>query len=123
LQVDVRIGTDFENDGERELTIAGRLTTDVVHPLDPIDSLLERRCDRAGDRLGRSAGEVGLHRDGRRHDVRILRGRQKAHGCQSEYDNEHIDHRGEPRVINEEVRELHRRCLLDSADNYRIATR
>ncbi len=73
----VDIGPDFENHRDGDQTVTGRLAADVVHILDAVDRLFERRRDGAGDRLGRSAGVDGLDLDGWRNDVRVLRDRQE----------------------------------------------
>ena len=83
-QVDVRVGADLEDHRDGERAVARRLAADVVHALDAVDGLFERRRDRAGDRLRRGAGIVGRDLDGRRDDVRILRHRQEHHRGQSE---------------------------------------
>ena len=103
----VDIGADFEDHRDGELAVTRRLAADVVHALDAVDGLLERRRDGAGDRLGRSAGVGGRDLDGWRDDVRVLGDRQECRRRQAEHHDEDIDHRSEPRMINEEVREFH----------------
>ena len=47
----VRVGADLEDHRDGELAVTRRLAADVVHALDAVDGLLERRRDGAGDRL------------------------------------------------------------------------
>ena len=49
----------------------------VEHVFDAVDLLLDRRGDRLGDHLGRRAGIARADDDRRRHDVGILRRRQR----------------------------------------------
>jgi hypothetical protein len=65
-----------------------------------------------GHDFSRSAGVArhDLHR--RRHDARVLRDGQERHRGKACHEDEYIEHRGEPRVINEEVGDFHRSRLL-----------
>ena len=103
----VDVGADLEDHRDVELAITRRLAGDVIHVLDAIDGLLERRRHGASDDVGRSAGVGGRDLDRWRDDVRVLRDRQERRRGQTEHHDEDIDHRGEPRVVNEEVREFH----------------
>ena len=103
----VDIGADLEDHRDGEAAVTRRLAADVVHVLDAVDGLFERRRDSAGDRLRRGAGVGGRDLDGRRDDVRVLGDRQERRRRQAEHRDEDIDHRSEPRVINEEMREFH----------------
>jgi hypothetical protein len=103
----VDIGPDFENHRDGDQTVTRRLAADVVHVLDAVDRLFERRRDGTGDRLGRSARIGRRDLDRRGDDVRVLGDRQEGGGRQTEHRDEDIDHRGEPRVVDKEVREFH----------------
>ena len=52
-------GADLEDHRDGELAVARRLAADVVHVLDAVDGLFERRRDGAGDDIRRSAGIGG----------------------------------------------------------------
>ena len=103
----VDVGADLEDHRDRELAVTRGLAADVIHVLDAIDGLLERRRDGAGDRVSRSAGVGGRDLDGWRNDVRILGDRQECRRGESEHHDEDIDDRCEAGMINEEVREFH----------------
>src|SRR6201993_3026710 len=87
----VDVGADLEDHRDFELAITRRLAADVIHVLDAIDGLFERRRDGAGYRVGRSAGVRGRDLDGWRDDVRVLGDRQGRHRGQTEHHNEDID--------------------------------
>ena len=76
----VEVGAELEGDGQRHLAVGRALRRHVEHVLDAVDLLLDRRRDRVGDDLGRRAGIRRAHDDRRRHDVGILRDRQRAVG-------------------------------------------
>src|ERR1700747_1207245 len=61
-------GADLEDHRDGELAVTRGLAADVIHVLDAIDGLLERRRDGAGDRVGRSAGGGGRDLAGWRDD-------------------------------------------------------
>src|SRR5580692_8828278 len=103
----VDIGADLEDHRDAELAITRGLAADVVHVLNAIDGLLERGRDGTGDRVRRGPRIGGRDLNGWRNDVGILGDRQECRRGKSEHHDEDIDHRGEPRVINEEVRESH----------------
>jgi len=103
-ETSVNIGADFEDHRDGEEAVTRRLAADVVHILDAVDGLFERRRHGAGDCLGRSTGVGGRDLDGWRDDVRVLGNRQECRRGQTEHQDEDIDHRGEAWVINEEMR-------------------
>src|SRR3984893_14476448 len=103
----VDIGADLEKPRDAELAITCRLAADVVHVLDAVDGLLERRRDGARDDFGRSAWVGGRDLYGWRDDVRILGYRQECCRGKSEHHDEDTDDRGESRVVNEKMREFH----------------
>src|ERR1700757_587236 len=65
-RVDIR--ANLEDYIDRKLAISARLAGNIVHFFDTVDGLLQRRCDGAGDRLGRSAGIESLNLGGWRDD-------------------------------------------------------
>jgi hypothetical protein len=69
---DIEVGADAECHRDCEIAVARRLTAHVEHVLDAIDLVLERRCNRAGDRLGRCAGIGRGDLDCRWNDFRVL---------------------------------------------------
>ena len=48
-QVRVRVGADLEDHRDRERAVTRRLAADVVHVLDAVDRLFERRGDGTGN--------------------------------------------------------------------------
>ena len=102
-EVRVRIRTDFEDHRDGEEPIARRLTGNVVHVLDSVDRLFERRCNSAGNRIGRGAGVGRRDLDGWRNDGWILGDRQKGTRREAEQHDEDIDDRSEARMVDEEV--------------------
>ena len=74
----VEVGAEPEGDGQRHRAVARRIGRHVEHVLDAVDLLLERRGHGRGDGFGIGARIGGAHDDGRRGDLRILRGRQAA---------------------------------------------
>src|ERR1700733_8752789 len=106
-QCRVDVGAYLENHRDAELAITCRLAADVVHVLDAVDGLLKRCRDGARDDFGRSAWVGGRDLDGWRDDVRILSYRQECCRSKSEHHDEDTDDRGEPRVVNEEMRKFH----------------
>jgi hypothetical protein len=106
-QIGIRVCPDFKNRGDYQLAITRRLAADIVHALHAVDGLLERRRYRACDGLGRGAGVCRDYLDGWRDNVRVLGDRQDHHRRQAEHQDENIDDRSEPRMINEEMRDFH----------------
>ena len=102
-EVRVWIRTDFEDHRDGEEPIARRLTGNVVHVLDSVDRLFERRCNSAGNRIGRGAGVGRRDLDGWRNDGWILGDRQKGARREAEQHDEDIDDRSEARMVDEEV--------------------
>ena len=72
----VGVGADRERDGEIVGAVAGAGRLHVEHVLDAVDVLLDRQSDGVDQRRSARAGIAGRDLHGRRHDVRILRGRQ-----------------------------------------------
>src|SRR3979411_3513873 len=60
----VDVCPDLEDPRDGELAVTRGLAADVIHLLDAIDGLLERRRDGAGDRAGRSRGGGGAAPEG-----------------------------------------------------------
>ena len=87
----VDVGADLEDHRDGELAVTRRLAADVVHVLDAVDGLLERRRDGARDDVGRSARVGGRDLDGWRDDVRILGYRQECCRGKSEHHDEDTD--------------------------------
>ena len=107
----IQIGARLERDGDLDGAGRGRRGAHVEHVLDAVDLLLERGRDGFGERLGRCAGEGRLDGDGRRRNVRILRQRELRIGEDADQGDEHRDHGGEDRPLDEEARNVHRRPL------------
>ena len=76
---------------------------DVVHTLNAVDCLFDRRCDGAGDRLRRGTRVGGCDIDRRRDDVRILGYGQTDHGRQAKESDEDIDDDRKPRMFDEKM--------------------
>ena len=103
----VRIATDFEDHRDGEEPVARRLAGNVVHALDPVDGLLERRGNSPSNRLGRGARVGRRDLDGWRNDSWILGNRQKRTRRETEQHEEDINDRSEARMVDEEVGEFH----------------
>ena len=105
---DVEVRPELEGDADHQAAVPGRLGAHEQHAIDAVDLLLEHRRDRVGNRLG-AGSRVGCgDLDRRRHDVRILRHRQRAVGDRARERDDDGDDRGEDRPLDEKVRQAHR---------------
>ena len=113
---DVEIGAELEADRDREAAVGGRVRGDIDHVLDAVDLLLDRRHHSGGDDLGAGARILAGDADQRRRNLGILRDRQaqKRHGAQDRDD--HRDHRGKDRPVDEEMRDAHLGLRLQYCD-------
>ncbi len=83
LRGEVGIGAELEGDGQRHQAVGGRLRRHVEHVLDALDLLFDRIGHGLRDGLRIRAGELRGDDDRGRHDFRIFRDRQAAHGDQA----------------------------------------
>jgi hypothetical protein len=79
----------------------------VEHVVDAVDRLFDRRRDCLGDGLGVGAGIIGRHRDGWRHDIGILRDRQREIGDGADDGDRQREHAREDRPVDEEACDTH----------------
>ena len=99
----VEVGAEPERDGERHLAVGRALRRHVEHVLDAVDLLLDRRRDRVRDDLGRRPGVRGLHHDRRRHDLGVLRDRQRPVGQATQDERDDREDGSEDRPVDEEA--------------------
>ncbi len=99
----VGVRADRESDGEIVGAVAGAGRLHVEHVLDAVDVLLDRQGDGIDERRGARAGIARRDLHGRRHDVRILRGRQVDERDEADDDEEQRQNIGENRPIDEEA--------------------
>src|SRR6516162_8552157 len=101
-RVDVRIGAEFETDGERVGAVVTARALHVDHLVDADDLRFERLGDRGLEHLGGRPWIDRRHLYLWRHDIRELRNRNAREGKQPpERDNDSHDDR-ESRPIDEE---------------------
>jgi hypothetical protein len=108
----VQIRPERERDGDGDVAVVGALRGHVGHVLYSVDLLLEGRCDRGRDHFGVRARIARVHHDGGRHDLRVLRHRQRRVGDRADDHDHDGQDRGEDRAIDEEAREAHARGSL-----------
>jgi hypothetical protein len=75
--VDIRVGAELERGGERVAAVVAAHTLHVDKLVDADHLRFDRLGDRAVDDGGRGAGKGGGDRYLRRHDVRVLRDRDR----------------------------------------------
>ena len=109
---DIEIGAELERHLDGELPVARRVRRDVEHVLDAVDLLLERGNDGRGDDVGAGAGVLAGDVDGRRRDIRILRDRQPPIGHRAQDHEDHRDHGGKDRPVDEELGDAHLASLV-----------
>ena len=103
----VEIGAEPERDRQRHRAVGRALRRHVEHVFDAVDLLLDRRGDGVGDDLGRRARIRCADDDRRRHDVGILRGRQREIGDRAEDHDDDRQHGREDRTVDEEMDDSH----------------
>ena len=101
--VDVEVGAECKGHGQSQVAVAGRLRNHVEHVLDAVDLLLERGRDRLAHHLRGGAGVGGVHHDGRRGYLGILRHRQGEIGEAADQRDKDREHGREDRPVDEEV--------------------
>src|SRR5581483_2013203 len=105
----VEIGAELERDRQLHLTVGRALRGHVEHVLDTVHLLLDRGRDRLRDDLRRRAGIRRAHDHRRRHDVGILRDRERPVRDRADDDREDREDGREDRTVDEEPRDVHRR--------------
>ena len=99
----VGVRADRESDGEIVGAVAGARRLHVEHVLDAVDVLLDRQRHGVDQRRGARARIERRDLHGRRHDVRILRGRQVDERDEPDDDEKQRQNIGEDRPIDEEA--------------------
>ena len=103
----VEIGAERERDGERHVAVAGGRGRHIEHLLDAVDLLLQRLGHLCLQVLRAGAGVGRGHRNGRRHDLGILRDGQRRVGEAADDQDQDGDDGGEHRSVDEEVGKPH----------------
>ena len=103
----VGIGAELEGDGQRHQAVGRRLAAHVEHALDAVDRFLDRRRHGLGDHLRVGARILRAHHDRRRHDLGIFRDRHHAQREQAGEEDQHRQHAGEDRPVDEELGQVH----------------
>src|SRR5262249_45064105 len=100
----VHIGTDLETDRQRVVAVVGAGGGHVNHALDAVDLLFDRLAHGVGQSLGTGTRVGGSYLNGRRHNGRVLGGRQRFEANQTgEHDHDGEDP-GKVGTINKETR-------------------
>ena len=103
----VEIGPEREGGGDGDATIGRGLRGDVQHPLHTVDFLFEGRRHGCRDRFRIGSGVGRRHGDARWSDFRVLRyGKAEVRHGANQHD-QHGDHAGENRAIDEQLGEAH----------------
>ncbi len=110
---DIEVGADLEGHRQQHVAVVGRQRRHVEHVVDAVDLLLDRRRDGGGHRLGVGARIGGADGHRRRHDLGILRDRQRLVGDEAEDQEDDRRDGREDRSVDEEMGETHRSNLME----------
>ena len=103
----VQIGAELEGDGDRQLSGGGGLAVDVQHVLDAVHLLLDRRSDRVGDHLRRRTRVLRRDHDRRRHDLGVLRNRQRGISDGADDHEQDRHHHRQDRLVDGKAAQIH----------------
>ncbi len=104
---DIEVGAELERHLDGKLAVTRRVRRDVEHVLDAVDLLLQRSNDGCGNDVGAGAGILARDVDGRRRDLRILCNGQPPVGHRPQDHEDHGDHGGKYRPVDEELGDAH----------------
>ena len=103
----IQISAEFEGNGDRQLTRRGSLAVDVQHVLDAVHLLLDRRRDRVRDHLRRRTRVLRRDHDRRRHDLGVLRNRQRGISDGADDHEQDRHHHRQDRLVDGEAAQIH----------------
>ncbi|MCY1400589.1 hypothetical protein D9M71_156830 [compost metagenome] len=112
LQGLVRIGPQLEGHRQEEVAVGIRQRLHVEHVLDAVDLFLDRCGHGLCQGRGIGARVLGMHDDGRRHDLRVFGDGQAEHCDGPGDEDQRRDHAGEDRPVDEKAGQVHRYSLL-----------